>query len=183
MANSLGLQVIETAIAGGPGYARNRGAERAYGDILFFLDADVTVYPNATSRLHTLFTEEPDMAGVIGSYDDQPGVPNFLSQYRNLLHHYVHQKASPEGSTFWGACGAIRRVVFQDMGGFDERYLHPSVEDIELGCRMTQKAYRIRLDKALYIKHLNRWTSRSILFTDFFRRAFPWTAIILRYRR
>ncbi|HIG45083.1 MAG TPA: glycosyltransferase [candidate division Zixibacteria bacterium] len=183
LAGSMGIQVVETTVAGGPGAARNRGAEQARGDILFFLDADVMVYPDATDRLHKLFAEEPEIAAVIGSYDDQPSEPNFLSQYRNLLHHYVHQNASPEGSTFWGACGAIRRVVFQDMGGFDERYRYPSVEDIELGCRMRQRGYRIRLDKALHIKHLKRWTARSILYTDFFRRALPWTAIILRDRR
>ena len=48
---------------------------------------------------------------------------------------------------------------------------------------MTQKGYRIRLDKMLYITHLKRWTARSILYTDFFRRALPWTALILRDRR
>lgn len=29
-----------------------------------------------------------------------------------LLHHYVHQTACEQASTFWGACGAIRREVF-----------------------------------------------------------------------
>jgi hypothetical protein len=51
---------------------------------------------------------------LIGSYDDAPGANNFLSQYKNLFHHYTHQTGSEEASTFWGACGAIRRDVFLD---------------------------------------------------------------------
>jgi hypothetical protein len=58
------------------------------------------------------FQNDHDLAAVIGSYDDEPFEPNFLSQYKNLLHHYVHQTANRDASTFWGACGAIRRESF-----------------------------------------------------------------------
>ena len=78
-----------------------------------------------------------------------PRLQGVVSQYRNLLHHFVHQHGNSEASTFWAGCGAIRRSVFEEMGGFDEqRFPTPSIEDIELGYRLRQAGHRILLDKA-----------------------------------
>ena len=179
LAESLGLRVVRRTTAGGPAKARNAGAREARGEILFFVDADVTIRQDAVGRVARLFKEDPDLAAAIGSYDDAPGENNFLSQYRNLLHHFVHQAANPEGSTFWGACGAIRRDVFLKMGGFDESYDRPCIEDIELGYRLKMAGFRIRLEKSLQVKHFKRWSVRSMLKTDLFDRAIPWTVLIL----
>ncbi len=166
---------------GGPARARNFGASVAQGQILFFVDADVIVHPDVVDRLRDIFAEQ-DIAAVIGSYDAQPTEPDFLSQYRNLLHHHVHQTSEEEASTFWGACGAIRRSVFLETGGFDERYSEPAIEDIAFGYKLRRAGYRIRLDKALYVTHLKRWTLIGMLKTDLFQRAIPWTRLLLAER-
>ena len=171
------------ATSGGPAKARNLGARSARGTILFFVDADVTIPPDAIGFIETLYHHEPALAACIGSYDDAPAAPNFLSQYKNLLHHYVHQMGRKEASTFWGACGAIRRDIFLKLGGFDERYTTPCIEDIELGYRLVRDGYQIQLRKELQVKHLKRWEAHSLLYADFFRRAIPWTELILRDRR
>jgi len=181
-AEKMGMRVLRLAGPSGPAKARNYGARRAQGDILYFLDADVTVEPAAIQKLLAAFQRDPALAAVMGSYDDAPGEANFLSQYRNLLHHYVHQTGHEEASTFWGACGAIRREIFLEMDGFDENYRQPCIEDVELGYRLKKAGYRIRLEKALRVKHLKRWEALSMLKTDFFQRALPWTELILRDR-
>ena len=85
-----------------------------------------------------------------------------------------------DAQTFWGACGAVRRDVFVQLGGFDaQRYRYPSVEDIDLGLRMTRAGHRIRLDRDLQVTHLKRWTLASMVHTDIFRRAVPWTRLML----
>jgi glycosyltransferase involved in cell wall biosynthesis len=188
LAKALGLQVLRFPSRGGPARARNFGARRAQGEIFFFVDADVTVPPDAMSQVAMAFQREPNLAAVFGSYDDEPGEANFLSQYRNLLHHYVHQAGREEASTFWSACGAIRREIFYAMGGFDERYGRPSkvisgMEDVELGYRLKNAGYRIRLCKALQVQHLKRWDLVSMVRTDLFARALPWTELILQDRR
>ncbi len=183
LAEQWGLTVIRVAEAEGPAAARNRGAAIAQGDILFFVDADVTIQPDTIGQVMTRFEQDPSIDALIGSYDDMPGARNFLSQYRNLLHHYTHQVSSPEASTFWGACGAIRRSVFWAVNGFDERYRLPCVEDIELGYRLKQAGYRIRLYKDIQVKHLKRWQPLSMIRTDFFCRALPWTELLLRDRQ
>src|SRR5262249_39714878 len=105
-----------------------------------------------------------------------------VSQYRNLLHHYVHQHGCTTASTFWGACGAIRRSVFLEVGGFDEERFPRCIEDIELGYRLRAAGHRIRLDKRLQCTHLKKWTLRSMIRTDVMCRAVPWTRLILETR-
>lgn len=182
LAQECGVNVLRLSSPGGPARARNFGASQAKGEIVFFVDADVTLPSDAIGRVATVFKQEPDLAALFGSYDDNPAETNFLSQYRNLLHHYVHQNGREDASTFWGACGAIRREVFLAIGGFDEMYVKPSIEDIELGYRLKQAGYSIRLCRSLQVKHWKRWEVGSMLKADFFQRALPWTDLILRDR-
>ncbi|MEB3231992.1 MAG: glycosyltransferase family 2 protein [Leptolyngbyaceae bacterium] len=179
VAESFGAKVLRFPTPGGPARARNLGASVAQGDILFFVDADVELHPNTLSLVLEAFQQHDDIAALIGSYDDAPGAVNFLSQYKNLFHHYTHQTSSSNAFTFWGACGAIRRSIFNEMGGFDERYLKPCVEDIELGYRLKQAGHSIRLCKNIQVKHLKEWKPISLLRAEIFYRAIPWTELIL----
>jgi glycosyltransferase involved in cell wall biosynthesis len=178
-----GWRVLYTGRRVGPARARNLGVASADADVILFLDADVSASPDVVERVRRAFADDPELTAVIGSYDDDPGAPGFVSQYRNLLHHYVHQRGRHEASTFWGACGAIRRDVFLSVGGFDEAYDRPSVEDIELGYRLTDAGHRIRLDPELRVKHLKGWTAANMVATDLFDRAVPWTELLLRRGR
>jgi len=178
-ARAAGAHVIVQHPNAGPAKARNLGARAAAGDVIFFLDADCTVPPDAIAHLRHLFATNA-IDALIGSYDDAPSEPNFLSQYKNLMHHYVHQTGSAEAFTFWGACGAIQRALFMRFDGFDERYMRPCIEDIELGYRLRAGGAHIRLAKDFQIKHLKRWTPRNLFKTDFFDRALPWTALIMK---
>lgn len=183
LAQEFGAKVIRIPVNGGPAKARNLGASVAIGDILYFIDADVMISPDAIAQVKQAFESDSELVALIGSYDDQPGASNFLSQYKNLFHHYTHQIANEEAFTFWGACGAIRRDIFLSLGGFDESYLKPSIEDIELGYRIRRAGYRIKLLKDLHVKHLKYWGVVSLLRAEIFYRALPWTDLILRQRR
>jgi cellulose synthase/poly-beta-1,6-N-acetylglucosamine synthase-like glycosyltransferase len=100
-----------------------------------------------------------------------------VSQYRNLLHHYVHQNGKTDASTFWTGCGAIRRSAFDAMQGFDPTAI---VDDIDMGYRLKSAGYRILLDRSLLCSHLKSWTLRSMLETDIRLRALPWSRLILQ---
>ncbi len=178
------VRVVELSSGpSGPAQARNRGAEVARGKILFFVDADVVIQPGTLTRVEESFERHPEVAALFGSYDDQPAVLDFTSQYKNLSHCFVHQQAREEASTFWSGCGAIRRDVFFEVGGFDEvRYPRPSIEDIELGYHVVNAGYKILLNKEIKVTHLKRWTLRGLLKCDIFDRAIPWTLLSLRER-
>jgi GT2 family glycosyltransferase len=183
LAEEFDMQVLKRPVQGGPARARNLGAHNAKGNILFFIDADVTVPDDAIEQVVDSFQNDPDLDALIGSYDDEPFESNLLSQYKNLLHHYVHQTSNKEASTFWGACGAIRRDVFMKIGGFDKGYRSPSIEDINLGYRLKKAGYKIHLLKHIQVKHLKHWGILSLLKADFFYRALPWTDLILNEGR
>jgi GT2 family glycosyltransferase len=180
LAKEFGFKSFKNLTGSGPARTRNAGALHARGDLLFFVDSDVTLPPDTIAKVQTAFAQDPQPAAVIGSYDDKPAARNFLSQYKNLFHHYVHQNSNEEASTFWGACGAIRRDIFLELGGFDEQYPRPCIEDIEFGIRIKKAGHRIRLFKMLQCKHLKKWGIRSLLKSDLFDRALPWTELILR---
>lgn len=180
LARARGLNVLTTPLArGGPAIARNIGAAHAQGDVLFFIDADVLVKPDAIARI-TNALSDANLSAIFGAYDDAPGDAAFVSQYRNLLHHYVHQTSSENASSFWAGCGAIRRRAFNELGGFAAEYGRPSIEDIELGNRLKKSGGQIRLAKDFQVKHLKRWTLRSLIVTDIRDRALPWAELIAR---
>jgi GT2 family glycosyltransferase len=171
--------VVATPSKSGPGAARNLGVETSSGEIVLFIDSDVVVRPDTIGRLASHFNGAA-VAAVFGSYDDAPSVPDFISQYKNLQHHYVHQTGARDASTFWAGCGGIRRSVFLGAGGFDTvRFARPSIEDIELGYRLRDQGHRIVCDRELLVKHLKRWTVVGLIRTDLFDRAIPWSALIL----
>ncbi len=177
-------EVIVADEGDGPADARNRGAVRATGDVLVFVDADVLPHPDVFARIRRAFDERPGLAAVFGSYDDSPADSGLVSQFRNLLHHHVHQTAAGPATTFWAGLGAVRRDVFDSLGGFDAaRYRVPSVEDIELGGRLADAGHRIELDPAIQGTHLKRWSLRSMVETDFLRRGVPWVELLLRRGR
>src|SRR5262245_23626295 len=179
VAANMGVRVLQLGTNSGQSTARNNGVRHARGDLVFFVDSDVVVMPGAISRVIKLFEEHEDVAAVFGSYDDCPRARGVVSQYRNLLHHFVHQKGNPEASTFWAGCGAVRRSAFEAIGGFEEVRFTGKVEDIELGYRLRQTRHRILLDKGLQGTHLKRWTFYSMIRTDIMCRAVPWARLIL----
>lgn len=164
----------------GPAASRNLGARRAEGDVLVFVDADVEVHHDAFARIRQAFEENPDLTAVFGSYDDAPSAPGVVSGFRNLLHHDVHHEAAGPATTFWAGLGAVRREDFLRVGGFDdERYEVPSIEDIELGIRMTADGARIELHPEIQGTHLKHWSLWGMVRTDFVARGVPWVGLII----
>ena len=175
--------VVEEPAGLGPAAARNQGSRRATGDILVFVDADVEVHEDAFARIRHWFEHDPTLAAVFGSYDNDPGADGRVSDFRNLLHHHVHQESAGVATTFWAGLGAIRRDLFLELGGFDEaRFPRPSIEDIELGSRLYARGELVRLDGAIQGKHLKRWTLGSMVQTDLWSRGVPWLCLVLAGR-
>lgn len=175
-----GARVIRLDSQIGPAQARNLGAEAARGEILFFTDADVLLHADALSKAVEALQSDNGVTAVFGSYDDQPGHAAFISQYRNLFHHWVHQTGGAEASTFWTGCGAIWRSVFLELDGFSSGYRRPSIEDIEFGTRLRRSGHRIRLLKSMFGTHTKKWTLRNMVRTDIFQRGVPWMLLMLR---
>jgi cellulose synthase/poly-beta-1,6-N-acetylglucosamine synthase-like glycosyltransferase len=164
----------------GPAYARNRGFEVSRGDIIVFIDSDCVAHIDTLSRIVALFEAQPDLGAAFGSYDNKPPATGVMSQYRNLIHHYVHHRNAGEVETFWAGAGAIRREVFSEAGMYDEwHYSRPQIEDIELGARIRRLGCRILLDPAIQVTHLKKWTLGAVVRTDLRDRGIPWARLLM----
>ena len=164
----------------GPAAARNLGVEKATGDYIWFIDSDVLVHHNTSEIILGYLNRFPQISAFIGSYDTSPREKDFLSQYKNLSHHYIHQISDERILTFWTGCGVVKRSAFQNVNGFNtDLFKKPSIEDIELGYRLSQKGYQLLLCKDIQVKHLKKWAFYNLLKTDLFMRAIPWTKILL----
>ncbi len=186
VAERWGARVIRHDRALGPAAARNAGALAASHPLIFFLDADVAIHRSTIGRALARFAADPALVGLFGSYDDHPAVGGWVSPFRNLLHHYVHQTGAfvddlRPARTFWTGCGFIRRDTFLTVGGFDPlRYRRPAIEDIELGYRIARAGHKLVLARDVQAMHLKRWTLRDMIRTDIFRRGVPWMLLMKR---
>ena len=167
----------------GPGAARNEGAAHAQGEWLVFIDADVRVHADTLSNFVSSIARNAGAVAIFGAYDDRPHAGGIVSQYRNLLHRYVHLRGAGDAETFWAGCGAVRRSAFAEVQGFDTvRFARPQIEDIELGYRLRDRGWRIVLDPSIQGTHLKRWTLWRMLRTDITDRGIPWMRLMLERR-
>jgi len=136
----------------GPAAARNHGARRASGDILFFTDADCIPQPDWIRKIMDCFISE-HLDAAAGSY----GISNPESLLARCVHQeilYRHQKRMGDWIEVFGSYNvAIRQEVFNRIGGFNEGYRFPSGEDNDLSYRLRQAGVRIRFVKDARVDH------------------------------
>jgi glycosyl transferase family 2 len=142
--------------ARGAGYARNRGAEVARGEIIVFLSADVCVPPDSIGKLVEVLTASPDVGAVYGAYDP-PSENGLLTHFQSTYQLFLRERGAGETDAFFAGFGAIRRDVLLSAGMFDEwREGLPRVAASELGQRIRSLGYRILVLPEIRAVHLKQ---------------------------
>jgi GT2 family glycosyltransferase len=172
---------IEEPVSLSAAAARNLGVGATDADVLVFIDSDVAIHPDVFTRIREHFEKDSELSALFGSYDANPGADGFVSAFRNLLHHHVHQRGAGPAETFWTGIGAVDRDGFVAVDGFDETL--STMEDVDFGMRLAATGRRIVLDPQIQGTHLKSWSLWTMVRTDFAGRGVPWVVLLLRQGR
>ncbi|NNE07718.1 MAG: glycosyltransferase [Gemmatimonadetes bacterium] len=177
------IRIARTPRQSGPATARNLGARLAGGDILLFLDDDVVMEPDALREVERFFEAHPDRHAMIGVYSSEPVNRGLLPRYKALqcFSFYQNHDEISAVSLLWAAKTAIRRELFLSLGGFDESFARPSMEDLELGRRITKQT-PIYLNRRVVVRHEFPSTLRRNM-KDHFDRGSLWVRLFFRHKR
>jgi len=179
IASTFPCRIVSTSGRVGPAKARNIGAREARGDVLFFIDSDVMLGPDGLEQLAEAF-ETGDIDAVCGVQTAEMRHRNLASQYKNLWMRWTYLRHTGQVPLFYTTAAAIRREVFERVGGFDEGYETPNVEDTAFGQRLARDGFRVRVLAPLEVEHVKRYSLWGMLRTDFMR-AVSLTRLKLRH--
>ncbi|MBL7031566.1 MAG: glycosyltransferase family 2 protein [Nitrospira sp.] len=173
------VSVIELEKNGGPARARNIGVGEAKGDIIFFLDSDVVVMDGTIKEVEDYFRNDPSAQCVIGICATEPLNKGFVPKYMAMF-EYIHLLDTPGNkvTVFAPRCGAIKKELFRDLGGYREKYKGADVEDFELARRIC-KVENIYLNPKILVRHQFVNNSEEAI-KNYFKRAVMWIHLFLK---
>lgn len=161
----------------GPAAARNLGAAQANGEVLFFLDADIELEPEALERAAAAL-EAPEVGIVQGIYAAEPMIDDGpVERYKTLFEHRWRADAAGRTDVTLFALTAIRAEVFAAAGGFDEALR--AGEDVEFGSRVPPE-WMVWTEPGVVGRHddvdrlgglLSEQWRRSLRFAELFARS------------
>ncbi len=112
---------------------RNHGGQNAIGDIIVFLDADVTFPVKFAEKVMETF-KDPTIVGAtcnIMPLKAQLGATTFFRVYNTILRFSTRIRPHSRGEFF-----AVRKTAFKKTNGFDETM--PCLEDHDLAYRLSK---------------------------------------------
>lgn len=141
------VAAIRQFLGGTIASVRNEGARLARGELLSFIDCDCVVPPEYFRALRLVL--ESSGAAAIGCECDIPTPAHWTERTWHALHaldtdgfcHYLNS-----------ANFSVRRVVFEEVGGFDERLV--AGEDTDICRRIREAGHRIFEARSLSVVHL-----------------------------
>lgn len=139
--------------------ARNKGIRLSKGDILCFIDADMTVSPDYLQKVaHVFETQRPDYLGcAVTVYSDK----NTLAAKYNQLNGFSVRADLEHNQFVPTCCLSVKRSVFDVVGLFDERL--ESGGDYEFGQRVYHAGLKQLVVDDIVMKHPARWKYASLV--------------------
>ncbi len=147
------------------GFARgcNQGAAEARGDIAVFLNSDTVVTDGWLDELVAPF--DRDDVGAVGprsdnvsgrqktmAVPDPEGDPGAFAEFAESW-RISHCGQTAEVGRLIGFCLAVRKTVFDELGGFDDQFEIGGFEDDDLCRRLRQRGLRLLISHGSFVHH------------------------------
>jgi len=177
------LRTVHLQANHGPAKARNRGAEKAKGKFLVFLDSDVELLPDALHNLWEIYKDDPDIVAVTGVWMKHQKTKAFFPNFKALRDwsYWINERdKSGYYYLFSTRIASIKRDVFARLKGFDETYAGPLVEDIEFTYRVARR-YAIIFAPNVRVRH--EFEDFFPIAKKYFWRSYYWTKLYQQRKR
>lgn len=152
------ITLIETEGIGAAN-ARNEGAKVAKGDYLIFCDAHLQFQDCWLENLiEPLKNSKTDaVSPAIGSIENDDFIGYGQTLKSNLRIKWNEKAVGlSETAVLPGACLAIKKDVFEEVGGFEKGFQTWGHEDVELSIKLWLFGYRCHVLPSVKINHLFR---------------------------
>ena len=146
----------------GPGAARNRGAERAQGELLAFIDDDCRARPDWLRRLAERYAGSPEDAVGGRTVNALEGNPYSTAAQLVIDIGYEQNNSGPADRRWFTTNNlAVPASGFHAIGGFDPSFR--TAEDRDFCSRWIERGYRMAYEPDAVVEHWHDLTLRSFL--------------------
>jgi GT2 family glycosyltransferase len=157
-----------------------QGAARAVGTILFLLNPDAEIYPDTLGEVVSGLNADPKL-GVAGCKIYEPDGstlqhagavlhPSLITSHLGRGEEDRGQYDQPADVDYvTGAALAVRREVWDELGGLDPGYRPGYYEETELCLRARRRGYRVRVLPAARALHHESVSSGKLSARFFYR--------------
>lgn len=164
-----------------PALARNIGVQSSNGDILIFSDSDC-LFPSGWTNEMTGSFRNPKIDCVIGSREPDmgQGLGTFIRRYDFILYSnkvsisrpmLINEKTLQKNIPFISLSGnnfAIKKEVWNKLGGMKTVFKRPAGEDIMLEVELIKNGYNILFCPQIKVIHVH-----PLSLIEVFKKAFP----------
>lgn len=158
----------------GAAAARNAGAAKSNGQILFFTDADcVLTRPCLRETYHTLLSEGPETI-VGGTYLRRSYDNRFFSRFQSVFINYSETKHLSHPDYIATHAMGIFTNTFINSCGFRENWF-PILEDVEYSHRLRSQGYRLVMNPRILVQHIFNYSLKNSM-TNAIKKSSYWTA-------
>ncbi len=150
--------IVEDEIQGSYA-ARNKGIRQAKGEIICFIDADMTADTHYLSDIQKVFIQQnPDYVGCrVELYSNK----NTSAAKFNMINGFKVEAELKNNQYVPTCCLSVKRSVFDNVGFFDQRLV--SGGDFEFGQRVFAAGLQQLYVNHIVLQHPARWTYTSLV--------------------
>lgn len=190
-----GVKYINSGADIGYGAGNNLGAKYAHGKYLFFINPDTEIEKDAINNLAEFLNTHPKAAIVAPTFFDMQGI-RFADQGSAELtpltaifsHSIIHKAwpANPIAQNYWmrgqdftkpqqlpvipGTAFMVRKAVFEEIGGFDERFFL-YFEESDLCRRVRLAGWQVWRIPGSKIRHIWHAATQGAVYNIYFRQS------------